>query len=210
VQCAAARRLLQCSESLVFLTELKDARLALANVSATVVPTLESSNNSSSSSSSGDLLGGAPAFAVNLSSDGVALFVSVEAEQQAGRFNGSGLLLLPWQPQTLLFFPTEGEGAANATTDRPVDAGSGSSGGGQAPATEGQAPAVEGQAPAAASDALPAGSIASISVYWLQQALTTLQPPPISAAEPAASASSSSGRPATLLMLCIAYVLFIL
>ncbi|PSC75824.1 molecular chaperone [Micractinium conductrix] len=99
-QCAAARRLLRCSESLLFLTELKDARLAPANVSAAVEPTVAASSDGGGGGGGGadGSLAGRPAFTVVLSSDAVALFVSPEVEQ-AGRFNASGLLLLPWAPQ---------------------------------------------------------------------------------------------------------------
>ena len=90
-QCAAARRLLQCSESLVFLTEFKDARLAPANVTAASQP-----------------LDTHQPLTVMLSSDAVALFVSPESEQQVGRFNSSAQLLLPWQPQTVALRPIEG------------------------------------------------------------------------------------------------------
>lgn len=113
-QCEAAKRLLQCSESLVFLTEFKDARLAPANVTAEVAP-------------SG---GGSPTtdgFAMALRSDAPALFVSLETPQ-AGRFNASALLLLPWQPQTVVFLPGEGT-AAQAPPAPSAEAVDSSSGG---------------------------------------------------------------------------------
>lgn len=106
-QCAAARRLLQCSESLVLLTEPKDARLAPANLSAQLAPAA------------------APSLAVTLSSDAVALFVAVENQQQAGHFDGSGtLLLLPWEPRTLAFQPAEA-GGAGASDQQPAAEGQG-------------------------------------------------------------------------------------
>lgn len=94
-QCQAAKRLLACSESVVLLTELKDARLAPASVSAEVAAVRPA----------GD-------FEVTLSSDAVTLFVVPEAERRAGRFNSSALLLLPWSPLALAFVPAAGPSAA--------------------------------------------------------------------------------------------------
>ena len=81
-QCAAARRLLRCSQVLVFPTELRDAALAPADVEMSV-----------------DAL----AREVTLgASGGAALFVSVEAQRQAaGRLSDNFVLLLPWQNLTL-------------------------------------------------------------------------------------------------------------
>ncbi|KAL4437114.1 hypothetical protein ABPG75_004253 [Micractinium tetrahymenae] len=214
-QCAAARRLLQCSESLVFLTELKDARLAPANVSVEVAPAgsaAQQAQQQAAEAASNEALGGSASFSVRLNSDAVALFVSVEAEQQAGRFNGSALLLLPWQPQTLLFFP-----AAEAASAGPDSGGASAGSSGSGPLAEpgrvaGTAalamPAAE-QGPAAEEGVLAdpptggggggRGHAPNISVYWLQQALAELQPE--AQPEAASSAGSCSVMPAILALL---------
>ena len=174
-QCAAARRLLRCSESLLFLTELKDARLAPANVSAAVEPTVAASSDGGGGGGGGadGSLAGRPAFTVVLSSDAVALFVSPEVEQ-AGRFNASGLLLLPWAPQAVGFHPIGGE---------PSDGGGSSDSSGWPPQGE------------------PAGP-PGVSLYWLQQALNTLEPP--APASSAAAARLCCGPLAALLMASVA------
>lgn len=211
-QCAAARRLLQCSESLLFLTELKDARLAPANVTAEVAPAGAAAQQAVTGAPAGEAPGGPPAFAVRLSSDAVALFVSVEAEGQPGQFNGSARLLLPWQPQTLLFFPAAQPGGGG-----PGSAGSASAGstpqaepGGPwmaaayaSPAAE-QTPAAE-HTPAAeqAATADPPGAAPNVSVYWLQQALAELQPPE-GQGQAASSAGAGAARPSPLALLVMA------
>jgi hypothetical protein len=112
-QCEAARRLLQCSESLVLLTEPKAARMAPANVSIQLTH-----GGRQQEGADGSYLatpadgGGTDVTTVSLRSDAVALFVAVENSARAGHFVGSGtLLLLPWQPQALRFqeavHPTE-------------------------------------------------------------------------------------------------------
>lgn len=204
VQCAAAKRLLQCSESLVFLTELKDARLAPADVTAEVAPAGSTAQQAAAS----DAPGGS--FAVRLSSDAVALFVSVEAEQQAGRFNGSARLLLPWQPQTLVFFPAaqalSGSPGSASTAPQEEPGGPGMGAASAGPAAEQAQVAGQG----AAAD--PPGAAPSISVYWLQQALAELQPEAQAQAASSAGASSAgavAGPLPTLLLLallCVALV----
>jgi hypothetical protein len=169
-QCAAARRLLQCSESLVFLTELKDARLAPANVTS-VSQTLETSQP----------------LTATLSSDAVALFVSPESELQVGRFNSSALLLLPWQPQTVALQPIQGSSSQHQEA-------------------AGQ-PAAEHADPDA-----PDGSAAGVSVYWLQDALATLQPAPAAAsaggtAEQPPSSGFAAAVPIVHMMLCLAVLM---
>lgn len=163
-QCAAARRLLQCSESLVLLVEPKDARLAPAAVSVRLVtpatkqeaeglalpfsdataPDVEAAFEGSSVSSGGSG-SGSDSLAVTLSSDGVALFVAVEKEGRAGSFNGSGtLLLLPWETQTLVFHPAEALSDEDAAAGTPQQS--------QPPADD-------------------------IQVQWLQKEMAALQPP---------------------------------
>lgn len=193
-QCAAARRLLQCSESLVFLTELKDARLAPANVSSEVLPAgslAQRAQQAGGEAASREALGGSPDWAVRLSSDAVALFVSVEAEGRPGRFNGSALLLLPWQPQALLFFPTVQAGTGGTSsaggTPQAEPAGPAGTAASSSPAAE-HAPAAE---QGGAAD--PTAAAPSLNVYWLQQALSELQP------EVKAEAASSAGARAAWL-----------
>lgn len=184
-QCEAARRLLQCSESLVFLTELKDARLAAANVSALAMQDgsgVESRSSSSSGggSSDGSSSGGSSSgrFTVALSGDAVALFVSLESEQRVGRFNASALLLLPWEPQTVQFLPAEEPGAEQQGSSSKLAA---------QPAAEAGPPAVE--VPLQADDGMihspgPAGPASSttatseeaplVRIYSLQREMAAL------------------------------------
>jgi hypothetical protein len=193
-QCAAARRLLQCSESLVLLVEPKDARLAPVAVSVRLVapaggqaaeglalplhdapgPDVEAFEGSGASSGGGG--SGSDSLAVTLRSDGVALFVAVENEGRAGSFNGSGtLLLLPWEPQTLVFHPAEALGDEDAAAGPPHqgqppadELASASSGELLQPAAE----AAEGSGAAAAGQLLH-----DIQVQWLQKEMAALQPP---------------------------------
>lgn len=170
-QCEAAARLLACSEALLLLTEAKDAWLLPANVSAEVVPPA----------------GGGPhggAFDLRLSSDAVALWVAPEVEGLPGRFNASGLLVLPWQPQTVRFEPTWSAGGA-------ATGGSGTPTG--APAAE----AADG----------PLGRPA-VRVYWLQQAMAELAAEDGGAG--AAAAASSAATPAPGPPHCIFISVFLL
>ena len=90
---------------------------------------------------------------VTLSSDAVALFVSVEAEAAPpGRWNASALLLLPWQTQTVAFRPLEVASEDDAGAEGTVEAGGGSSSSG-------------------AGDILEL----EVTVYWLQSAMEVLQ-----------------------------------
>lgn len=175
-QCAAARRLLQCSESLVLLTELKDARLAPANVTAAV----QRAFGSSGSSSSGDSDGG---FQVRLNSDAPALFVSLEAEQQAGRFNSSAMLLLPWEPQTVAFLPVpQGHPYAAEVPQEQQSAGP------SAAPPQAESLSARQAAPPTAEGGHSAAP--EVSVLWLQHALAELQP----GSGAAADAASAGGR----------------
>jgi len=220
-ECEAARRLLQCSESLLLLTDLKDARMAAANVTASLLPAPlsggsgdsggdgGSSGSAASSPSSSEVSAGnssgsssAQGFAVGLSSDAVALFVAVEAEQQVGRFNASALLLLPWEPQTVQFLPIEEPGAGAEMPGSSRAAAQPAAEAGQ-PAAEARQAAVEAAPPGPAAEAggISAGSSSSggseqapvVRTYWLQQELAALGEMPKAAAEGGAEAAASRG-----------------
>lgn len=97
-QCAAAHRLLRCSEHVLLLSELKDASLPPATVTLVDVRPAAARG----------------ALEVLLRSDHVALFVVVETSH-AGVFSDNAFMLLPWEPRTITFTPRNaGEGSASS------------------------------------------------------------------------------------------------
>ncbi|KAK2075570.1 hypothetical protein QBZ16_001678 [Prototheca wickerhamii] len=97
---AGLEELLACSEATFFPVDFGEARLwgPPPTINATPLATDEDGSIS-----------------VRLSTDTVALFVTVEPPPGvSGNFNASGVLLLPWEPQTVVFTPEAAypEGAA--------------------------------------------------------------------------------------------------
>ncbi|KAL6782296.1 hypothetical protein ACKKBG_A06260 [Auxenochlorella protothecoides x Auxenochlorella symbiontica] len=102
--CAAASSALVCGEALFHPTEFVDASLwgPPPVLSARALP--------------GAQTGDSGALVLEISSDVVALWVAVEPPPGlAGNFNASGFMLLPWQPQVVVFTPDPvEEGATGA------------------------------------------------------------------------------------------------
>lgn len=156
-QCAAAYRLLGCTESILFLTELKDARLPDAEVAAEVTLALLADGGGGSGGStawdgSGTTSEVGSSVWVAVNSSRIAAFVALETSL-AGRFNASGFLLLPWEgPTTVEFLPqTEEFPSSNISLD---------------------------------SGELQQALEADLSVMWLQKALAAVQPAASSQATP--------------------------
>jgi beta-mannosidase len=100
-RCAAARRLLRCSEAILPLTELKDADLALARVE---VAQARDGGGGAVDVAAVDDVDGAPCFEVVVQSDRVAFHVVLESTI-AGAFSDNAFVLLPWEPRALRFTP---------------------------------------------------------------------------------------------------------
>lgn len=109
--CAAAARLLQCSEAQVLLTELQEARLPEAEVEVVDVAWREGSG--------GDGGGGNGSAVLTLDASGVALYVEVQAPPGvAGRWSAAGGILLPWEgPLEVEFWPETAAAVAGGTLD---------------------------------------------------------------------------------------------
>jgi hypothetical protein len=210
-QCAAAKRLLGCSESLVLLTEPKDSQLAPANVSARLVPAVTVNEPGfANGTTTSRAAPGSAQLVVELSSAAVALFVAVDNQQTPGRFNGSGtLLLLPWERRTVAFEPVPPDGTydgANVDSDALSAAGSNGTAAVQPAAELGQLTSFDGKAgqlnvlddfevPAAeqAGQATAENQLLpGLSVYWLQKEMATLQPSAAAAASGGEAASGTS------------------
>ncbi|GAB4815646.1 hypothetical protein N2152v2_002692 [Parachlorella kessleri] len=106
--CDAAQRMLQCSQSFVYLSEFRDASLAQGQVEVTGVEWVDRLGGSSlTDPSQAALLGSLgnvmeDRIAVHLSAPFLALFVSLESPLQ-GQFLLNGMHLLPWENATVHF-----------------------------------------------------------------------------------------------------------
>eukprot|EP00887_Chlorella_sp_A99_P005062 scaffold36.g5062.t1 len=123
--CGAALRLLRCSKAQLFPTELKAAALAPAEVEITSVRPLTGAGaeNRDSRGSDGSGVDGGPGSGagvqVTLSTSHVAPFVEVQAPLAGGRWSGGGVLLLPWEESTLVYWAGEEEGKEGASALEP-------------------------------------------------------------------------------------------
>jgi beta-mannosidase len=121
-ECAAARRLLRCSESVLLLAELKDADVAPAQVRVAAVRAA-AAQGGAAEPDFGEAGGGA-ALEIELRSDGVAFFVLLESPRP-GVFSDNAFVLLPWEPRTITFTPRGAPAAAGADAEEePAGCGS--------------------------------------------------------------------------------------
>lgn len=191
VGCAeAAQRMLQCSQSFVFLTEFKDAGLAPAEVAVVSVEWVDEAallaGSSRGSASSRESTGAAQAatlrsmaaggsagvIAVRLEARLLPLFVTLESSM-AGVFLQNGLHVLPWEPATVHFVLREG-GCTPSAHGGHNTAG---------------AAAAKNCSPADRA-ALLARFKEGLGVRWLQQAMQAMRPP---AQEGKAAGSAGAG-----------------